>query len=537
MVAPVIGIDLGTSNTCAAVVIDGEVRTIPDERGRVVIPSVVTQNKFGRFIVGHFAKAQQITNPYETIYSVKRLIGQQFDSEELERVRRYLSYTIEKDERTGGVLIPLGDAKFTPTEISAQILMKVKETARTFLGEEPGRAVITVPAHFNDIQRKETKLAGEMAGFEVIRLINEPTASALAFGFGHDLSTRVAVFDFGGGTFDISVMNIEKNIFEVISTGGDSYLGGDDFNWAIVDHLAAQFLISDNINLKMDKMAMQRLLDAAETAKVELSDQSEVLVDLPRIAPNIDVGAHLQVTLRRSQLEAMSQEFIQRALDICSATFEVAGITPQDVDQILMVGGQTRMPAILAAAQSFFQKPCNTRINPEEAVAIGAAIQGHTLVEEHVGTLLLDVTPLTLGIGTFRDIFVPLITRNTKVPHKMTKIFTTTHDQQERVKIRVYQGESRRAPSNQLLGEFILEPIRKAPRMEPNIEVTFKLDANGILSVSAKDVDTGEETGITIEDYPELAKKMAEDYLPAGEAWADLTETQPLGKSPSLPDR
>ena len=502
---PVIGIDLGTSNTCAAVVIDGEVRTIPDERGRVITPSVVTQNKFGRFIVGHFAKAQQITNPYETIYSVKRLIGQQYQTEEMDRVRRYLSYPVEPDERTGGVLIPLRDNKYTPTDISAQILMKVKEIARAYLGEEPEKAVITVPAHFNDLQRKETKAAGEKAGFEVIRLINEPTASALAFGFGRDISTRIAVFDFGGGTFDVSVLNIEGNVFEVISTGGDSYLGGDDFNWRIVEHLAAEFLASDNINLKMDKMAMQRLLEAAELAKMALSESQETVIDLPRIAPNIDVNAHLHMTLRRDQLEAMVREFIERGLEICKATFDVVSMAPQDVDQVLMVGGQTRMPLIQQMARAFFRRPLNTGINPEEVVAIGAAIQGHTLVHEEVGTLLLDVTPLSLGIRTFKDIFTPLIVRNTKIPYKVSRVFTTTHDDQERVKIAVFQGENRRASENHLLGDFVLEGIRPAPRMEPKIDVSFKLDANGILDVSARDSDTGEETGITIQNYSEIA--------------------------------
>ncbi len=501
----VIGIDLGTSNTCAAAVVDGEVRPIPDDRGRTVTPSVLTQNRFGRFVVGYFAKAQQISNPYETIYSVKRLIGQDYDTEEMDRVRRYVSYPIERDERTGGVLIPLKGRKYTPTELSAQILLKIKEIAQSYLEEEVDKAVITVPAHFNDRQRRETKRAGEMAGLEVLRLINEPTAAALAFGFDNQLSTRVAVFDFGGGTFDISVLNIEGNIFEVVSTGGDSYLGGDDFNWRLVEYLAAEFLASDNINLKMDKMAMQRLLDAAEAAKITLSTSQVTVVDLPRIAPNIDINAHLHVSITRQQLEWMVKELVEDAIQICDATFKAGNLSPQDVDQVLMVGGQSKMPLVQQLARDFFKVPLNTAIDPEEVVAVGAAIQAQSLVEEQESATLLDVTPLTLGVGTYNDIFAPLIARNSRIPAKASKIFTTMQDNQKKVRIKAYQGENRVASKNQLLGEFVLEGIRDAPRMEPRINVEFRLDASGILNVTAHDLDTDSESGITITNYMDMA--------------------------------
>ena len=532
--APAIGIDLGTSNTCAAVVIDGEPRTISDERGRNVTPSVVTENKFGRLIVGHFAKAQQIINPYETIYSAKRLIGQQYGGREMERIRRYLSYPVEPDPETGLVLIPLKEKRLSPTEVSAEILRKVKENAEKFLGEPVEQAVITVPAHFNDGQRRETKLAAEAAGFDVLRLINEPTAAALAFGFGANLSTRVAIFDFGGGTFDISVLNIEGNIFEVISTGGDSYLGGDDFNWRLVEHLAAEFLAQENINLKLDKMAMQRLFDAAEQAKIDLSHEEYTVVDLPRIAPNIDISAHLNLTATRQQLEAVTTDLIDRAFQICQATFDAAGLRPQDVDQVLMVGGQSRMPLIRERAIAYFQKPINDRINPEEVVALGASIQAQALTEETEETLLLDVTPLTLGIGSFGDIFVPVIKRNAKIPHRVAKQFTTSRDNQDRVKIRVFQGEERVASHNELLGEFTLEGIRPAARMEPRIEVSFRLDSNGILDVGARDLDTQEETGIVIDNYGQVAASAAES-LAAGEWGAGGRDPSELVLDDSLP--
>ncbi len=532
--APVIGIDLGTSNTCVATVLHGEVKAIPDERGRTVMPSVVTQNKHGRFVVGHFARAQQLTNPYETIFSVKRLLGQQYHNEEMERVRRYLSYPLEPDPSSGGVVVKLRDQTFTPVEISTQILLKAKENAERLLGQAVEQAVITVPAHFNDLQRKETKRAGEAAGLDVLRLINEPTAAALAFGFGSAMSTRVAVFDFGGGTFDVSILNIEGNLFEVVSTGGDSYLGGDDLNWRVVDYLAAEFLASDNINLKMDKMAMQRLFDAAEQAKIDLSAQEQVVVDLPRIAPSIDINAHLHVSLSRAQLESMTQDLVQRAFRICEATFQAASLGPGDVDQVLMVGGQSRMPLVQRMARDFFKAPCNNSINPDEVVAIGAAIQAQALQEDRDDTLLLDVTPLTLGIRGFRDIFVPIIPKNTKVPHRVTKVFTTSNDNQEQVRIRISQGENKVASSNQLLGEFLLAGIQPAPRMEPRIEVSFRIDSNGILDVGAKDLQTGEETGLMIDNYGEIAAAGAADESAAaapGDATtllgAQATELEP----------
>ncbi len=506
---PVLGIDLGTSNTCVAFVEGDDVKVVTDERGRRVTPSVMTLNNRGEIIVGHFAKAQQVTNPNGTIYSAKRLLGQPFSAHEVQQTLKYLTYTLEDDGHDRPIC-RLKDLRVYPHEVSTQVLLKVKGLAEAYLQRPVREAVITVPAHFNDRQRKETLQAAENAGLEVLRLLNEPTAAALAYGYGQERRGTVAVYDFGGGTFDISILDIDNNVFEVIATGGDSFLGGDDINRRIVDHVLKTFQQSTGIDLRRDKMAMQRLFDAAEKAKIDLSDVEETIINLPRIAPNVDFNAHVYHKITRAQLEEMSLDLVEQTLRICSKTFADARIDLPDIQDVILVGGQTRMPLVRRRVQKFFDKEPNDELNPDEVVAIGAAIQAHTLLYESSDVLLIDVTPLTLGIEALGDLFAPVIMRNTKVPHRVSKVFTTSTDYQEQVRIKVYQGENRNASRNAFLGEFILAGIRQALRREPRIEVTFRIDANGLLVVSAVDLDTGESQSVSIEDYGQRAMEEAE---------------------------
>jgi molecular chaperone DnaK len=512
---PVLGIDLGTSNTCVAFVEGDDVKVVTDERGRRVTPSVITLNNRGEVVVGHFAKAQQITNPYGTLYSAKRLIGQSFDDAHLQKALKYLTYTVEDDGENRSVC-HLKNLKIYPHEVATQLLLKVKSLAEAYMQIPLQEAVITVPAHFNDRQRKETLLAAENAGLEVLRLINEPTAAALAYGYGQDIRATVAVYDFGGGTFDISILNIDGNVFEVIATGGDSYLGGDDINRRIVDYVVDNFKKESGIDLMRDKMAMQRVLDAAEKAKIDLSEASETVINLPRIAPNVDFNAHVYQRLTRQQLEEMSTDLIEQTLRICTKTFADARVDIPDIDDVVLVGGQTLMPLVRSRVTTFFGREPNDELNPDEVVAIGAAIQAFTLLNESSEVLLIDVTPLTLGIESLGDLFAPVIMRNTKIPHRVSKIFTTSTDYQEQVRIKVYQGEDRIASENTPLGEFVLTNIREAQRREPRIEVTFRIDANGILSVSAMDLDTNESQSIVIEDYAKQATEEHEQRLEDG---------------------
>ncbi len=514
---PVLGIDLGTSNTCVAFVEGDDVKVVTDERGRRVTPSVMTLNNRGEVVVGHFAKAQQITNPYGTLYSAKRLMGQPFGDPDLQKAKKHLTYPVESDAEGRPVCL-LKDLKIYPHEVSTQILLKVKGLAEAYLQIPLKEAVITVPAHFNDRQRKETLLAAENAGLEVLRLINEPTAAALAYGYGQDLRSTVAVYDFGGGTFDISILDIDGNVFEVIATGGDSYLGGDDVNRRIVDYIVSQFQKESGIDLRRDKMAMQRVLDAAEKAKIDLSEASETVVNLPRIAPNVDFNAHVYQRLTRAQLEEMCVDLVEQTLRICTKTFADARVDIPDIDDVILVGGQTRMPMVRERVAKFFGKEPNDDLNTDEVVAFGAAIKAHTLNDATSDVLLIDVTPLTLGIESLGNLFAPIIGRNTKVPHRISKIFTTSTDYQEQVRIKVFQGESRVASENTNLGEFVLTNIREALRREPQIEVSFRIDASGMLSVSAMDLDTNETQSIVIEDYADRARqeqlKREADGLP-----------------------
>jgi molecular chaperone DnaK len=508
----VVGIDLGTSTTCIATVQKGEISVIPDEKGRRITPSYVMVDAENAYQVGYFAKAQAVSHPLETIYAVKRLMGQRFQSVEVQAARRRLSYPVVEGA-PGEVRIQIRDRQISPVEISAEILRAVKTHAERFLGEPVDKAVITVPAHFNDRQRKATKAAGEAAGLDVLRLINEPTAAALAYGFGSDSSQRIAVYDFGGGTFDISILNLGDQVYEVLATNGDSYLGGEDINNRVVEYLVGEFKRIEKIDLAQNKMSMQRVIDAAERAKIELSQEEATMINLPRIAPYANPSAHLVVELTRGRLESLVGDLVERSLDIVQTTLDLARLAPEDIDEVVLVGGQTRMPFVQRKVQEFFGKKPNRSFNPEEVVAVGAAIQANALVSQTEEILLLDVTPMTLGIAAFGDMFSVLIEKNTKVPKKAMRVFTTNSDFQERVKIIVLQGENRRASMNQALAEFTLEGIRQARRMEPKIEVAFKVDANGILSVSARDMDSGLAQNITIRDYVQRAEERKGSVL------------------------
>ncbi|MDX9720067.1 MAG: Hsp70 family protein [Myxococcota bacterium] len=504
-----LGIDLGTSNTCVAIMLDGEPRVVTDERNRSTTPSVMSIDREGKFYVGHVARAQMITNPYGTIHSAKRLIGQKFSSNNVQRAIQYLPFNVVQGP-DGGPLCEIGGRRLTPTDISTAVLKKVKRLSEKALGEEVSQAVITVPANFDNAQRRATKEAAERAGLEVLRLLNEPTAASLAYGFGNAETRRVAVYDFGGGTFDISILEIGSDVYEVLSTGGDSYLGGDDFNHRIADHLSKVFRQDTGIDLGFDRIAMQRLLDAAELAKVRLTASDTTEIRLPRIAANIDASVNLDCTLDRRQVEDMCIDLVERSLQICEETFRHARIGMDDIDDFLLVGGMTRMPLVREMVREYFGREPNSNLNPDEVVAIGAAIQAATLIDPQDEILLLDVTPLTLGIESMNGIFAPIIGRNSKVPHRITKRFTTSRDNQDRVRVAVYQGENRYCQENTLLGEFELTGIRRAPRMQPQIDVTFKLDANGILTVTAIDRDTGQEQSIEIVD---MAKRALQAML------------------------
>ena len=451
--------------------------------------------------MGYLAKAQQVSNPYGTIYGVKRLVGQRYTDMEVQSAKRTLPYAILEGDKPGQIHIQLEDRRLTPEQVSAEILKAVKAQAETVLGEPADAAVITVPAHFNDGQRKSTKRAAELAGLDVIRLINEPTAAALSYGYGRRLKTKIAVYDFGGGTFDVTILDIGEKIYEVISTNGDTYLGGDDFSDRIVQRISNSFHREKGVDLTKDKASLQRVRDAAERAKVELSRVPQTKINLPQIAPWADPDLNLIMELGQDELEEAVGDLVDQSLEICQVALDLSRLTVGDIEDVIMVGGQTRMPLIQRKVEEFFGRRPNLSVNPDEVVALGAAIQANTLVSDKEDILLLDVTPMTLGIQTFGDIFSVLIEKNTKIPRKLSRVFTTNTDYQERVRIVVLQGEQKKASQNVLLGEFSLEGIRLARRMEPKIEVTFKVDANGILNVSARDLDTNQQQSITIRDY------------------------------------
>ena len=493
----VIGIDLGTTYSCVAVMERGQPAVIPNKGGYKTTPSIVAVTDTGKRLVGHIARRQMITNAKNTVFASKRLIGRKFDAPEVKRTIETAAYEVVEGPH-GDVRVKLGDKVLSLPEISAMILLEMKKIASEYLGEEVKKAVITVPAYFNDAQRQATKDAGKIAGLDVLRIINEPTAASLAYGFGKDLEQTICIYDLGGGTFDISILEIGVGVFEVISTAGDTFLGGEDFDRRIIDYLAQEFYAKHQIDLRQDRMALQRLKDAAETAKRELSTSMSTEVSLPFIASDGSGSLHLNATVTRQKFDELVADLVERTVQICDATLKAAQLTKSEIDAVILVGGQTRSPLVQRRVGEFFGKEPSKGVHPDEVVAIGAAIQGASLLQEKSDMLLLDVTPLSLGIVTVGGFFKKLIEKNTTVPCQKSEVFTTAHDNQTAVKIRVMQGESNKAEENELLGEFLLTGIRKAPRGEPTIDVTFSIDSDGIVNVSARDRDTGKEQGITV---------------------------------------
>ena len=491
-----VGIDLGTTNSCVAVVQDGRPRVIEDERGYNILPSCLSVSGRGRFSVGHAAKAMVLTDPDSCLYNVKRLIGRKFDSEEVQEALKHISYKVSATE-WGDVQLHLDEIVMSPSEASSVILKAIKAIAESALGEPVTDAVITVPANFNHVQRKATLEAGEAAGLNVLRLVNEPTAAALAFGFKKDVEKTVAVYDLGGGTFDISVLQIGDGVYEILSTDGDTYLGGEDFDARIVDWLAESFQQRHGVDPREDVSALQRLRDAAERAKCELSFVDKTPILIPHLVGN----NNLEVELARDHLEDLVSDLVKRTLQITDGALRAAGIAADELDDLILVGGMTRMPRIQEQLKSFFGKPPCKGVHPEEVVAIGAAVHGFNLHAEGDSTLLLDVTPFSLGVDTAGGYFKPIVVRNTTVPCSESTTFTTVRDNQSEVKITVRQGEEPLAVDNNFLGEFILSGVRPAEKMEPKIDVTFRVDSNGMLHVSAMDRDTGQSQAIEIRDY------------------------------------
>ena len=493
----VIGIDLGTTNSCVAVLESGDAKVIENTEGNRTTPSVVGFTKEGERPVGLVAKRQAITNPQNTIFSIKRFMGRKFS--EIGDDSSRVPYELKSD-KDGDVAVNIDGKDYSPPEISAMVLRKMKETAEAYLGEEVTKAVVTVPAYFNDSQRQATADAGKIAGLEVERIINEPTAASLAYGLQSEGDRKIAVYDLGGGTFDISILEIGDGVFEVKSTNGDTHLGGDDFDQAVIDWMAQEFLSDQGIDLRNDQMALQRLKEAAETAKCELSSTLQTDINLPFITVDASGPKHLNLTLTRAKLEQITDNLVERSLTPCRQALSDAEMQPSDIDEVILVGGQTRMPKVQEAVQQLFGKEPHKGVNPDEVVAIGAAIQGGVLAgdEEVKDILLLDVTPLSLGIETLGGMFTRLIDRNTTIPTKKSNIFTTAENNQTAVDVHVLQGEREQAVYNKTIGRFRLGDLPPAPRGMPQIEVTFDIDANGILNVSAKDTATGKEQKITI---------------------------------------
>nr|MBN1228762.1 molecular chaperone DnaK [Anaerolineae bacterium] len=493
----IIGIDLGTTNSVAAVMEGGEPTIIPSAEGGRLFPSVVAVDKNGERLVGQVARRQAVVNPENTIYSIKRFMGRKYDDPMSKRGREMVSYKMTKASN-GDVRVVLAGKEYSPPEISAMVLQKIKADAEAYLGEEVTQAVITVPAYFNDSQRQATKDAGRIAGLDVLRIINEPTASSLAYGLDRKNDETIAVYDLGGGTFDISILDVGEGVFEVRSTNGDTFLGGDDFDERIINWLADEFLREQGIDLRNDKPALQRLKESAEAAKMELSTKIETEISLPYITADASGPKHLQINLSRAKLEQLVEDLIQRSIDPCKQALKDAGLGVAEIDEVILVGGMTRMPAVQEAVKNFFGREPHKGVNPDEVVGLGAAIQAGVLGGDVKDILLLDVTPLTLSIETLGGVATPLIERNTTIPVSKSQIFSTAADGQTQVEIHVVQGERPMAADNKTLGKFILDGIPPAPRGIPQIEVKFDIDADGILNVSARDKATGREQSITI---------------------------------------
>ncbi|AZO40499.1 molecular chaperone DnaK [Mesorhizobium sp. M0621] len=518
--AKVIGIDLGTTNSCIAIMDGKEPKVIENAEGARTTPSIVAISGDDERLVGQPAKRQAVTNPENTIFAVKRLIGRRYDDPVTEKDKKLVPYKIVKGDN-GDAWVEAGGRKQSPSQISAMILQKMKETAEAYLGEKVEKAVITVPAYFNDAQRQATKDAGKIAGLEVLRIINEPTAAALAYGLDKKEGKTIAVYDLGGGTFDISVLEIGDGVFEVKSTNGDTFLGGEDFDMRLVEYLAAEFKKEQGIDLKNDKLALQRLKEAAEKAKIELSSTTQTEINLPFITADATGPKHLTLKLTRAKFEQLVDDLVQRTIAPCKAALKDAGLKAGEIDEVVLVGGMTRMPKIQEIVKQFFGKEPHKGVNPDEVVALGAAIQAGVLQGDVKDVLLLDVTPLSLGIETLGGVFTRLIERNTTIPTKKSQVFSTAEDSQSAVTIRVFQGEREMAADNKALGQFDLVGIPPAPRGVPQIEVTFDIDANGIVNVSAKDKGTGKEHQIRIQASGGLSDADIEKMVKDAEANAE----------------
>ncbi len=508
----VIGIDLGTTNSCVAIMSGGDPVVIANAEGSRTTPSVVAITDKSERLVGQIAKRQAITNPENTIFSEKRLMGRKFKSREVQEAMKRLPYKVVEADN-GDAHVELRGKRYSPPEVSAMILQKMRQTAEDYLGEKVTEAVVTVPAYFDDSQRQATKDAGQIAGLNVLRIINEPTAASLAYGLDKKKDERIAVYDLGGGTFDVSVLEIGEGVFEVKSTNGDTYLGGDDFDLRVMDWLVDEFKKDQGIDLRKDRMALQRLKESAERAKIELSSSQETEINLPFITADASGPKHMVTKLTRAKLEQLVDDLIQRTIEPCRKALSDAGVTAKDIQEVVLVGGMTRMPKVIQVVKDFFGKEPHRGVNPDEVVAIGAGIQGGVLKGEVKDVLLLDVTPLSLGIETLGGVFTKLIERNTTVPTKKSQVFSTAADNQTAVTIRVFQGEREMANDNKLLGQFDLVGIPPAPRGMPQIEVTFDIDANGIVHVSAKDLATQKEQSIKITASSGLSKDEVEKLV------------------------
>ncbi len=515
--AKIIGIDLGTTNSVVAVMEGGKPKVIPSAEGNNTTPSIVAVNKSGERLVGQIAKRQAITNPENTVFSVKRFIGRRFDEAEVEQTKRLVPYKLQA-AADGSVRVLMGGKEYSPQEVSAFILQKLKADAEAYLGEPVADAVITVPAYFNDAQRQATKDAGKIAGLDVKRIINEPTASALAYGLDKQKEGKIAVYDLGGGTFDVTILEIGDGVFEVKATAGDTHLGGDDFDHAVMDAILAEFKKNEGIELSKDAMALQRIKEAAEKAKVELSSNMETEINLPFITADASGPKHLVMKLTRSRLEQLVGDLVERTRKPCEQALADAKLTKNDINEVILVGGQTRMPMVQKMVTDIFGREPHKGVNPDEVVALGAAIQGGVLGGEVQDLLLLDVTPLTLGLETLGGVMTPLIERNTTIPTSKAQTFSTAGDSQTSVEVHVLQGERPMATDNRSLGKFMLDGLPPAPRGVPQIEVSFDIDANGILNVSAKDKATGKEQKITIQSSSGLSEQEIEQMRKDAEA-------------------